>query len=117
MRLEKIEIKFLSMGNTAWVAPTLLNNWANYGYGFNPAGYMKDANGFVHLRGLLSSGTVTQNMFVLPTGFRPANRHLFVCATDPNVSCRVDVKTDGSVVDINASNVFLSLDNIVFKAA
>lgn len=56
----------------AWQAPSLLNSWANYGIGHNPAGYFKDTLGIVHLRGLVKDGTVGQAIFTLPTGYRPS---------------------------------------------
>lgn len=55
-----------------WTAPTLLNAWANVGAGNEPAGYLKDPLGFVHLRGLVIGGANATVAFVLPVGFRPA---------------------------------------------
>lgn len=55
-----------------WTAATLLNLWAAQG-AITP-GYMKDANGFVHLRGRLSTaggGVTATVVFTLPAGFRP----------------------------------------------
>src|SRR5439155_17843060 len=70
--------------------------WQNYGPLYSPAAYTKDAFGFVHLKGLVkcvpasstSFGTreceaTTPNnvIFVLPSGFLPAEISLF-----PNVT-------------------------------
>lgn len=59
----------------AWVAPTLLTQFANYtGYG-SPAGYRKDANGRVLLKGLVrrtGAGNAV-NIFQLPATHAPAN--------------------------------------------
>lgn len=62
---------FTVIGSTsAWIAPTLLNSWANTP-GLVPAGFMKDSLGFVHLRGRLGGGTSGTMAFVLPAGYRP----------------------------------------------
>ena len=61
-----------AMGVTVvWIAPTLLNTWANVGAGFATAGYYKDACGIVHLRGLVTGGTAS-TIVTLPAGYRPA---------------------------------------------
>ena len=54
-----------------WIAPTLLNSWVNAGGAFETAGYLKDPLGFVHLKGVVQSGTSGTAVFVLPTGYRP----------------------------------------------
>ncbi len=55
----------------AWQTPTLTNGWVNYGSFYTPSGYFKDKNGIVHLRGQVKSGTMSQAIFTLPTGYRP----------------------------------------------
>jgi len=55
----------------AWIAPTLLNGWSNYGSGYAPVGYFKDSSGVVHLRGIILPGTLYSIIFDLPSGYRP----------------------------------------------
>lgn len=57
-----------------WTAPSLLNSWVNYGGEYAGAGYLKDTMGFVHMKGLIKSGTGTAGtvLFILPEGCRPA---------------------------------------------
>lgn len=55
-----------------WIAPTLLNSWVNYGNPYTPVGYMKDAMGFVHIKGFVKSGASGASVFTLPAGYRPA---------------------------------------------
>lgn len=49
----------------------MTNGWVTSPSTGNPAQYMKDALGFVHLRGTISGGTSSLVAFVLPVGFRP----------------------------------------------
>ncbi len=97
----------------SWIAPALINSWANYGSGYNPAGYFKDSQGIVHLRGLVKSGTGT--IFTLPAGYRPAYRMLYG-VDGANAHARVDIDTSGNVIHAGGSNVHLSLDVITFRA-
>lgn len=55
---------------TAWTAPSFLNSWVNFGGVYQVAQYRK-INDMVYVRGLVKSGTITADMFVLPVGFRP----------------------------------------------
>ena len=96
-----------------WTAPTLVNGWANFGGGFNSAGYYK-RGGRVYLRGMIAGGTVGMEAFVLPTGFRPPARELHTAISN-NALGRVDVLASGNVqISTIASNVFISLDGISF---
>jgi hypothetical protein len=108
--------------------------WSNYGGGFNTAGFVRDRFGFVHLKGLVkasnanaigtcengSSGNWT--IFVLPVGYRPANRGLHVALTN-NTAWRVDLNQAFGDVEIapptDWANVkqWISLDGISFRCA
>ncbi len=100
----------------AWTAPTLMNGWVNYGGVYNPAGYFKDVNGIVHLRGLLHFGTVASPVFVLPPGYRPAYRELQVNKTSSGFG-RVDIWSTGEVVFQEGSGTtWQTLDGITFRA-
>ncbi len=98
--------------------------WANAGGNFTPAGFYRDLEGRVHLRGLVSfhvSGRVpaTPNIFILPTGYRPT--HELVFATVDNDSggsylARVDVMPDGTIYAHKSRLTFLSLDGVSFQA-
>ena len=105
-----------TIGAKTWIAPTLLNSWVNYGQVFNEAGYFKDANGVVHIRGLVKNGTGT--IFTLPSGYCPTAQHIFLQTCNPNVWARVDVTTGGDVFvsayGTNGTNGWVSLDGITF---
>ena len=104
----------------AWQTPTLLNSWVNFGSSLQTASYMKDTMGFVHLRGVVKSGTLNGSaaIFTLPAGFRPGADELFT-VQNANGAARTDVTSTGNVVPWNlfgATNGNWSLSGITFKA-
>lgn len=102
----------------AWIAPTLLNSWTNLGAPYAGAGYYKDPLGRVHLRGVVKNGTSGEGVaiFILPTGYIPANRHMFASIGGANSLARIDVETTGRVsATVVSNNTFLSLDGISFR--
>lgn len=94
-------------------AVTFTNSWVNYAAGFATATYIKDKNGFVHLKGTVKSGTVSTSMFNLPVGYRPLEQLIFTIVNNGAFG-RVDVLANGDVVLQGGSNLFVALDNIVF---
>jgi hypothetical protein len=101
----------------AWSVPTLLNSWVNYGGAYTIAGYYKDAMSIVHLRGTVKSGTATPGtaILTLPLGYRPVYQHIFTISSN-DVYGQVQINTSGDVTINVGSNVYLSLDNIHFRA-
>lgn len=95
-------------------AVNFLNGWTNYGSGYNNAGFMKDSDGFVHLKGLIRNGTVGQTAFILPVGYRPSSRPLIGTITSSLNVGRIDIQTSGAVTMQNGSSSWISLDNIRF---
>ena len=104
------------MPQEAWIAPVLLNSWANFGGGCNPAGYFKDSLGMVHLQGMIKGGTVTNPAFVLPVGYRPAYLEAFATVSNALFGYFV-VLADGTVRPDSGSNLSFSLDGTTFRAA
>jgi len=100
--------------------PAFTNSWANYGAPFNTAGFWKDSSGVVHLRGLITGGTVSVPIFTLPVGYRPAGQEIIIANAGVGVA-RLDVRQDGSIIVNNyiasGTNGYVSLDSITFKAA
>ena len=103
---------------TAWTTATLLNSWVTYGATHNTAGYMKDANGFVHLQGAIKNGTTTSgtSLFALPSGYRPAKNCSFAVDAN-NAYGGIEVESGGNVVAYVVNSTFTSLEGISFKAA
>lgn len=101
-------------GIVPWTAPTFTNSWVNFGGGYRTAGYCKTANGRVHLRGMVKTGTLNTTVFTLPVGCRPTEREVFVVNAN-GVFGRVDVLADGQVTPMYAtSTTYLVLNGISF---
>lgn len=119
----KAKTDYLSTPDTNWVeidsggsAPAFLNGWVNYSIEYNSCAFRKDTLGYVHLKGLVKSGTIGYAIFQLPVGYRPAKRYLFSTSTNPNAYARLDIQVTGNVDPITGSNNYYSLDGITFKA-
>ena len=79
-----------------WKQPTLLNSWTEVS-GF-PVRYCKDAQGWVHFKGRLSSAAALIPIMVMPAGYRPAVSTHIPCSrldTDATVA-RMFVTADGT---------------------
>lgn len=90
--------------------------WVNFGGGFNSAGYSKDADGVVHLQGLIKFGVIGSAAFTLPAGFRPAGTCNFPVASNGAYG-QVSVDSGGVVTPSVGSNVYVSLEGLSFRAA
>ena len=101
------------VGDTAWIAPTLLNGWVNYGAPNQVAGYRKVGD-LVFLRGTVKSGTVGTGtpVFTLPAGYRPPVQYARAVPSN-NALGRVDVYVNGNVVVNFGSNLWVALDGYV----
>ncbi|RYU92752.1 Kelch repeat-containing protein [Emticicia agri] len=101
-----------------FIAPTLLNGWVNYNTPtYVPAGYYKDVEARVHLRGSIKFGTSTSGtvLFTLPVGYRPSEVMMFAVTTTSLALGRVDIFPNGDVKVINGSSNHLCLDGISFR--
>lgn len=84
------------------------NSWMNYGT-YGTAQYWFDAQGRVHISGVIKSGTIGQAAFTLPAGYRPAAA--VIASTDSNAAHgQIIVGTDGKVYPNAGSNVQFALD-------
>jgi hypothetical protein len=119
-RLEETEQDVAThKADNAYIAPTLLNGWENFGSSYITAGYIKDAHGYVYLRGFIKSGATAINtiLFNLPGGYRPGAQHLFP-QVSKGATTAIQINVDGNVL-LGASTTsadWLSLSGIVFKA-
>lgn len=69
-----------------WRAPTLAGAWMNQGSPYLDAGYWKDKDGWVHLRGTIEGDATNTTAFTLPVGYRPpGDAYLPLTAENVNV--------------------------------
>jgi len=113
-----------------WIAPTLENDWTDYGSVHTPAGYYKDSLGSVHLRGLVYRNALRAPsiVFTLPSGYRPEYQQLLSIvarsSTGGYTIGRVDIYTDGSVyfvsphdnVSGSGAGNWICLDDLGFRS-
>jgi len=98
-----------------WTDISLQGTWANYGSGYNTAQFTKSASGRVFLKGLVRNGAAAVSTIgQLPEGYRPAGRLVFQVGTSANVSGRIDVDSDGSIIFYAGSTSWVGLDTISF---
>jgi len=106
-------------GAKKYLVPALENGWINYGGEHAGAGYFKDYNGIVYLRGSIKNGISLPGttIFILPEGYRPSTSgRLMFPVIGNNVFSRVDIWANGEVLIMTDPGSFLSLDGIHFLA-
>ncbi len=98
--------------------PAFAHSWVNFGTSDSTAGFYKDAMGFVHLKGKISTGTLGNDAFTLPNGYLPHDRLAKSFSVISNASIGlVIVAADGEVQPTAPSNnTYVSLEGITFYA-
>jgi len=99
----------------AWQNATLTNGWVHFGGAYANVSYMKDSLGFVHLRGIMKSGTMGQVAFTLPVGYRPGAQIYQISASNGSVAI-CDIAASGTVTPQVGTNPSYSVDGITFRA-
>lgn len=102
-------------GLTQWLSLGLFNGWANYGSGYEPTAFFKDPMGFIHLRGLVKSGTLNSTITQLGTGCRPAYIRILPTYCDAGVG-QLRIDTSGNIAQFSGSNGWFSLAIPPFRA-
>lgn len=102
-----------------WIEPALSNGWQSFGGEYTKPGYYKDANGIVHIKGLVRSGQLSKTIFTLPKDYRPKERYLFTvgCSSGSGMNIktgRCDIIPTGDIIPIDGSNNWFSLDGLSF---
>ena len=107
-----------------WVDLALTNSWVRYSTAVAVPAYLKDTNGFVHLRGGVKNGDSSAAIIAtLPPGFRPQfNRNITVLdgtitsAASANVAM-LRVNTDGEILQTaEGGTAGVLLDGVSFFA-
>lgn len=109
-----------------WISATLTSPWANYNAVhstalYENAGFLKEKDNEVRLRGLVAGGANGSGIFILPVGYRPMRGvqggPIYSIVDGTNTGHRVDVLMDGTVSAQSISNnAFVSLSGITFRA-
>ena len=95
--------------------PAFQNSWVNYDSGANTqAGFMKDALGYVRLKGLVKSGTIGQIIFTLPTGYRPPANINFSTVSNGAFACGY-IGSNGNIYPNTGNNAYWSIENLSYK--
>ena len=100
--------------------PAFGAGWKNAGSGLQVAGFYRDQEGVVHLRGGVALGGSTTTIFTFPVGYRPAATEEFTAVLDTGGSALILVTATGGVnlLFINSPGTphTLSLSQISFRA-
>ena len=111
-------VQLNSLYTESYAAPTLLNGWSN-AVNRETAGYLKDARGFVQLKGTVTGGSYGTSsgtrIFTLPVGYRPFAAVVFSAAAG-NAFGSIIIDGNGDVFPAVGSGA-ISLDGINFSAA
>lgn len=97
--------------------PQFAASWVNYDPTlYEPAAFYKDPFGVVHLRGVISGGTM-RGIFQLPAGYAPARAQTFATTTTAVTFLQVTIDGSGGVLHTPAPAPSgpVSLDGISFR--
>lgn len=126
----KIKTDYVGVPDNSWIevgsggsAPAFQNSWINYDNTWESCAFRKDTSGYVHLKGLVKSGTIgtATAIFILPVGYRPRTGRamIFCCQTNQTIG-RINIRNatgnEGYVCCEVGNNAWVSLDGISFKA-
>lgn len=106
-------------GDTAWLNLPTGGSWVAYGAGYAPPGAWKDADGFVHLRGLIKGGALGGTAVYLSDV--PEYDETFLVASNAGAA-QVTVSAGNYIVTVDryvssGSNAAVSLSGITYKSA
>ena len=96
--------------------PQFQNGWGNQSPATGAAFY-KDSQGVVRLKGIVTGGAAGDDVFTLPTGYRPAAGLLLPVAVDGAVAGNVEIDSDGTLEPLSSDPTpIISFDGITFRA-
>lgn len=98
--------------------PAFQNGWANFGGAFSHAGFYKDSEGLVHLKGTLSGPGNGSTAFTLPAGYRPPEALFLPMAGGGPIAGNLIIGADGQVQPTCAGGACAAgIDGLIFRAA
>lgn len=99
----------------AWVAVSFSNSWVDFGGAYETAAYMKDKLGFVHLKGVIKTGTIGTACFTLPAGYRPSATTYMACASNGSIGV-LQITSAGVATPVNGSSSSFGISGLTFRA-
>lgn len=123
-----LDASFSLIGATNYAEPLgdigFANNWQNFGAApWTSAAIWKRADAFCMARGLLSTGTMGANAFIMPPGMRPPHRIFIERPSNAahglvqiNPTRYQDTSIAGALAPTNASSAWFSLDGVGYNA-
>jgi len=100
-----------------WQNAATVNSWTLFTTGYAPAGYVKDSNGVVHLRGSIRGGASGSVAFTLPKADRPSHYLYLPIFTSGGTVGNVFIAPNGQVKPSGAdASADSSLDGVSFVA-
>lgn len=112
-------IKFLSSdAPVVFTNLTPQNNWVPYGSPFSAPAYAIDADGRVHVKGLVKNGVVTDGtpIVTLPVGYQPLEYN-HIAVDNTGASGFIGVDTNKNIVAKGGANGYLSLQSIFYTSS
>ncbi len=114
---------YLTVPDTGWIevgsggtAPAFQNSWVNFDSAiYSTCAFRKDALGYVHMKGLIKSGSSNVSIFDLPVGYRPLKYHHFPSISNSLIG-GIRIHATGSVQMFAGTNAWIDLAVIHFKA-
>lgn len=112
--VDQLRLEPLLEANPGWYNETnvtLQASWTSVGSPYQVVGYMRDKNGFVHIRGLIKPGTTTDGttLFTLASGYRPAATEYFPTMGSHSNGTRyyvlIVIASDGTVKIYGAGSI------------
>lgn len=100
-----------------WTNFELFNNWVNYNSARNEAGYTKNKQGIVYIRGMIKNGTITSGTVIarLPLDYAPTRIHSFLLADSTSTNQgRIEVHPNGEidVHNLAAGTTWICFDGV-----
>lgn len=96
--------------------PPFENGWVNVEEDSGEAGFYKDFQGVVHLKGAITAGSNGNDAFTLPEGYRPADWLFLPAAGRGPVAANLEIFASGSVVPTcDATPCSIGMDGLAFR--
>jgi len=92
---------------TVWTPVVYQGTWVD----FDTARAVKyrKINEIVYVHGMMKSGTIATNAFLLPVGFRPALQNETFCVISNGVPAQLDFYSNGYCFPVNGSNAWIAV--------